>query len=927
NVTAYDSIGRQDFRATTNSSGLISPTGITDYVNTGSASGINRTYSSNYVITATNGTRYGRNDSYNVSLYLNKLDNVITLDTIVPTVSILSPLNISNFNTTSILFNVTSSETAAGTGMIVPNLDNSLVSWFRMDDLNSSGGVVDYTGRNNGTAVGNAAQTDNGKFGKAFAFNGGGDYIDIPNTILGAQSTTGVTYSAWVNTLSTSATQAIVGGAPSNSYSYYASGGIFLSSGKPEMILYNGAAYVDTINTSLTLAANQWYHIVGTFNPSSNTSSLYVNGLLQNQSVNIGMPTNSMAESYIGYNSKSTSRYPFNGSIDEVAIWNKSLTADEILALYNATRISHTENLSQGAHSYNAYAQDLAANVVNSGTNTFSVDTIFPQVAFDSSSTNGTINYTSAFMNLTTSDGGKDHFAFVNDGSLLSWWRMDDLNSTGGVVDYFGRNNGTKSGNAAQTDAGKFGKAFAFGGGSSDGVSLGDINSFDFRNSTSFSISSWVKPSNLSGYKRVITNGHWGYTTGWFLKASPVPETGIASGLQATSIQLSANSALTLNVWSHLLVVFDQSNKLASIYVNGIQVPISKYGGTCGTVVGNSLDFSACTDINSTHSAITTIGRYTSGEYFNGSIDEVMIWNRSLSSTEIAALYNATANQYKNNFTGLINGRTYNYTGYAVDLAGNVNVTGVRNVTINANNAPMIALLAPVNGNLSTNRTPTFVYNGTDSEGDSLVYDINRTCIGGCSIDNRLIQNRAGLNYTPTTDFAYLYDNNYYYSWSVRACENATAELYCSTWATPWIVNISAVVSINVTNNFINFGDMLNEESKNTTNGVLNPLRLRNDGNSRVNISMNATQLWDSVVGASNNFMAKIRAYVGNASWANTSWFQLPPITGSVVVVGDLNYTDSSDGLDTDVLLTVPTNEPPGTKTSTINFRASLSEV
>ena len=35
-----------------------------------------------------------------------------------------------------------------------------------MDDLNASGDVIDYLGVNNGTAIGNAVQTDDGKFGK-----------------------------------------------------------------------------------------------------------------------------------------------------------------------------------------------------------------------------------------------------------------------------------------------------------------------------------------------------------------------------------------------------------------------------------------------------------------------------------------------------------------------------------------------------------------------------------------------------------------------------------------------------------------------------------------------------------------------------------------------------------------------------------------
>ena len=50
-----------------------------------------------------------------------------------------------------------------------------------MDDLNSSGDVVDYMGRNNASVEGDASQVDNGYFGKGFEFDGDGDYLDCGN--------------------------------------------------------------------------------------------------------------------------------------------------------------------------------------------------------------------------------------------------------------------------------------------------------------------------------------------------------------------------------------------------------------------------------------------------------------------------------------------------------------------------------------------------------------------------------------------------------------------------------------------------------------------------------------------------------------------------------------------------------------------------
>ncbi|MEE8402345.1 MAG: LamG-like jellyroll fold domain-containing protein, partial [Candidatus Hydrothermarchaeaceae archaeon] len=67
------------------------------------------------------------------------------------------------------------------------------------------------------------------------------------------------------------------------------------------------------------------------------------------------------------------------------------------------------------------------------------------------------------------------------------------------------------------------------------------------------------------------------------------------------------------------------------------------------------------------------------GYYFNGTIDEVMIFNRSLSQEEITALYNGTKTYH--NFTNLADG-SYEYCAHAIDSAGNTNQTETRTLTV-----------------------------------------------------------------------------------------------------------------------------------------------------------------------------------------------------------------------------------------------------
>jgi|APTNR8051073442_1049403.scaffolds.fasta_scaffold06594_2 hypothetical protein len=82
----------------------------------------------------------------------------------------------------------------------------------------------------------------------------------------------------------------------------------------------------NTNNNSL----DQWYHVVATCNFDTKTMTLYQNGVQMDQKVSITQevisPVN-MGDLIIG-------RF-YNGAIDDIAIFNKELTATEVLELYN----------------------------------------------------------------------------------------------------------------------------------------------------------------------------------------------------------------------------------------------------------------------------------------------------------------------------------------------------------------------------------------------------------------------------------------------------------------------------------------------------------------------------------------------------------------------------------------------------------------
>jgi hypothetical protein len=318
---------------------------------------------------------------------------------------------------------------------------------------NSNNGVIDYMGRNNGTAVGNATQTTSGKMGKAFEFDGVSGYIDISDIYYNYNST-----SFWFKSNSSSE-QALQSGLLNN-YT------LLLISGK--IVYYNGSQSGKR-STTETFIDNNWHHVVVNRFDDTNNINIWVDGI--NQTLETTSSGRATLKSMIGARFLSDGSLHFNGSIDDVMIFNRSLSTPEIQALYANQTTKYLNNnytgLSEGAHTYQVYSQDEAGNVVVSNTSEFVVDSVFPNVTISSPIAT---NYSyDVLFNVSSSEtaGGTGSIIPNLDGSLVSWWRMDDVNSSGtGVIDYMGRNNGTAVGGAVQTTGGKMGKAFEFDGAS-----------------------------------------------------------------------------------------------------------------------------------------------------------------------------------------------------------------------------------------------------------------------------------------------------------------------------------------------------------------------------------------------------------------------------------------------------------------------------
>jgi len=174
---------------------------------------------------------------------------------------------------------------------------------------------------------------------------------------------------------------------------------------------------------------------------------------------------------------------------------------------------------------------------------------------------------------------------------------------------------------ATWTD-GKYGKALSFNG--SSYVDLGKPASLNLTGSMSWS--AWVYATgNPSGDGTVIakaTSSH-----GWRLKTEPWQGNHeFAVGVSKSSASLAhrySKKVRSLNTWYHVAGVYDASARRLKIYINGAL--------NNGTLTGSIPSSQSNPDVN------VTIGRRSDGFYFKGIIDELRVYNRVLSLSEIQA--------------------------------------------------------------------------------------------------------------------------------------------------------------------------------------------------------------------------------------------------------------------------------------------------
>jgi len=201
--------------------------------------------------------------------------------------------------------------------------------------------------------------------------------------------------------------------------------------------------------------------------------------------------------------------------------------------------------------------------------------------------------------------------------NMVSWWPGD-----GNANDIIDSNPGTLM-NGATYGTGMVGQAFSLDG-VDDYIDAGSNPVFDF-GTQNFTIDFWVKFNDTSGEQVLIEKFITGAGPGWtFTKLGSNSLQFYGSGCGGACVQYNSTS-IVANTWYHLAIT--RNSDIFTIYMNGdAKVSMSNPGGNFATT--NPL----------------LIGRRnpTGQSYFlNGLIDEIEIYTRALSQTEIQTIYSA----------------------------------------------------------------------------------------------------------------------------------------------------------------------------------------------------------------------------------------------------------------------------------------------
>lgn len=406
------------------------------------------------------------------------------------------------------------------------SMQKGLVGYWTFDGQNTNwakGITYDRSGfGSNGTLISMSTSTTptTGKLGQALKFDGINDYIDLGDPLAirpGVGIGSAITMSAWIKMNTNGNNQTIISkndsGFPNNETQlrYQAGTGV------------NCIIGGNSTNFSIILSANVWYNVACVYDGANYMA--YVDGREIGRTAKTGAIADDAGVNWtIGARTATSPAIFMNGSLDDVRIYNRALSAIEMREMYNLG----------SAKFGNSPVTEQQKGLIGYWT-------------FDGPQTNWTKGLT------------YDQSGFKNDGTLTSM-----STSTTPI-------------------AGKFGQGLNFDG-VDDIVVIPDTNLLSFTdgadNDRPFSISVWVRPP-VAGVGDGIVSKSTTFNTGEFYLHNGGSTQNLLFRIvdQSTGgyFGVLTGNVMTVSTWNHVVATYDASETNAGmkIYVNGVLVPVS----------------------------------------------------------------------------------------------------------------------------------------------------------------------------------------------------------------------------------------------------------------------------------------------------------------------------------------------------------------
>jgi hypothetical protein len=408
-----------------------------------------------------------------------------------------------------------------------------------------------------------------------------------------------------------------------------------------------GGGASSSLRSNSVISDNEYHYISGTRNNQTGETHLFIDGDLEdssNSSSNVYSITNT-SQLFLGAINSGGNN--LNGILDGVQIWNRVLTQSEIQQYMNCPptgneaglvgywnfeegsgtmALDQTSNGNDGTINGATYSTDVPAQTCLGCTAT---DSVYVDVLDATIVQNDTaICFGDS---VTLSAGGVSQVERCDlpsnlQNGLVGYWPF-----CGNAIDESGNgNNGTVNGATLTNDRfGNVNSAYDFDG-VDDFIEVNDSPDLQISN-TNFALSAWVKMENYSTNfqsmvlsKRSAQSGANGYA--FIVKGDIASPPGYVSfeASGSTDPESHTNNGISLGDWNHIFVNYDLATSEISTYINGVLDSI-----TSGILSPNPV----------TPNLFIGKDGLLNNYFLEGYIDDIGIWNRALTISEIQQLY------------------------------------------------------------------------------------------------------------------------------------------------------------------------------------------------------------------------------------------------------------------------------------------------